>query len=144
MSRPLAGIEGIKPSTNHERITAPVIRCVLMGEEQELRFDNRAAMLAERYWREELGQRVSYLFILAELDAGTLAGIAATAWGAAASAAMHRNRTRQQPEPITSSADFSRLVRVEELTAARAAIREAVIETLPAPQKNAQGGGSGD
>lgn len=124
-----------------EAITAPVIRLQLAGVERELRFDNRAAMLAEQYWREMLGRRLSYMFILGELDMMTIGGISAVTYGAMASAVMHRNRYRARQETVVSPAVFAQDVPMTDLWVNRQAIAEAVKKTLPAP-KNGDGDGA--
>ena len=115
-----------------EAITAPVIRLQLAGVERELRFDNCAAML---------GRRVSYMFILGELDMMTIGGISAVTYGAMASAIMHRNRYRARQETVISPAAFAQDVPMTELWVNRQAIAEAVKKTLPAP-KNGDGDGA--
>lgn len=120
-----------------EIITAPVIEVQLLGEKRELRFDNRAAMLAERYWRETTGQRISYFFILGELDARTYGGALAVAYGAMASAVMHRNESKRTPEPVISCRAFERDVRMDEILVCMDEIRRTVNESLPKAPKNA-------
>lgn len=126
-----------------ERITAPVIEVQLLGEKRELRFDNRTAMLAERYWRETLGQRVSYFFILGELNARTYGGALAICYAAMTSAIMHRNLSRKVPEPVMSARAFETEATFDEILTAMEDIRKAVNESLP-QQKNAESpGGTG-
>ena len=127
-----------------ERITAPVIEVQLLGEKRELRFDNRAAMLAERYWREICSQRMSYFFILGELNARTLGGAMAVAYGAMASAIMHKNLSRRNPEPVMSCRAFDEGCGMDEILACMDEIRKAVTESLPREPKNAGSpGGAG-
>jgi hypothetical protein len=121
-----------------EVITAPVIEAQLLGEKRELRFDNRAAMLAERYWRETTGQRISYFFILGELDARTYGGALAVAYGAMASAVMHRNESRRAPEPVLSCRAFEHDVRMDEILVIMDEMRRAVNDSLPKAPKNAE------
>ena len=121
-----------------EKITAPTIEIYLMGEMRELRFDNRAAMMAERYWRETAGNRVSYFFILGEMAARTFGGMLAVTYGAMASAEMHRNLSRKTPQPVTSVRAFEEGARFDEVFAAMEEIAQAVDRSLPAPPKNAE------
>lgn len=118
-----------------ERITAPVIRARLMGEERDLRFDNRACMMAERFWREVMGQRVSYFFILGELQGRTYGGMMAVAYGAMASAVMQRNRSRREPLPLPGAMSFSEGVTMEELLACQQDLIAAAGEALPKAKK---------
>ena len=119
------------------RITAPVIELQLLGETRELRFDNRAAMLAERYWREICSQRVSYFFILGELNSRTFGGAMAVAYGAMASATMHRNLSRRNPEPVMSCRAFDEGCGMDEILTCMDEIRDTVRESLPREPKNA-------
>lgn len=121
-----------------ETITAPVIELTLLGEKRELRFDNRAAMLAERYWRETAGQRVSYFFILGELDARTFGGAMAVAYGAMASAQMHRNLSRRNPLPVMSARAFESGAGMDEILLGMEEIRKAANDSLPREPKNAE------
>ena len=121
-----------------EIITAPVIELELMGEKRELRFDNRAAMMAERYWRETTGQRISYFFILGELNARTYGGLLAVTYGALASAEMHRNRSRSVPKPVTSVRAFDEGVNMSEMLGCMEEVRLAVDRSLPRLPKNAE------
>lgn len=121
-----------------ELITAPVIEIQIMGEKRELRFDNRAAMMAERYWRETTGQRVSYFFILGEVNSRTYGGLMAVAYGALASAEMRRNLSRTAPKAITSARAFEEGVGFDEILGAMEEIRTAVDSSLPRPPKNAE------
>ena len=119
-----------------ELITAPVIEAVLLGEKHELRFDNRAAMMAERYWRETTGQRVSWFFILGELNARTYGGTMAAAYGGLASATMHRNLSRKRPEQVISCRAFEEGASMNEILACMEDVRQAVEESLPREPKN--------
>jgi len=120
-----------------ERITAPVIEVDLMGEKRELRFDNRAAMLAERFWREITGQRVSYFFIIGELGARTVGGTLSVVYGAMASAVMQRNKTRRNPLPVMSCRAFEEGVRMDEILVCMEEIKKAAEDSLPQAPKNA-------
>ena len=124
-----------------ERITAPVITARILGEDRELRFDNRACMMAESYWREITGRRVSYFFILGELESRTMGGICAVVYGAMASAIMHANRRRQKLLPVPGAQAFEEGVSVGEVLALYDPVIAAVRETLPKEPKNGDGGG---
>lgn len=124
-----------------ERITAPVIEVQLLGEKRELRFDNRAAMLAERYWRETMGQQVSYQMIISELAHDTIGGLMSVVYGAMASAQMHRNLSRKSPEPVLSCRAFEESAHWRTLVDRRQEIINAVIRSLPVNQKNAKSPG---
>lgn len=110
-------------------VDAPVQHVTIDGQSYEMRFDNRAARVAEDVYEQQYGMDKGYYDILAEMARKKHRAIEAVVYGAMVSGGHDMDW-----------AEFDAKFTLGSLDAVREAIQTALIESLPDDDGNAKNG----